>query len=80
MKFKETIGDLRRRQIAGMIYKPLRSFAELCADLGVPERTVSGKLKRNDAPKPKLTHRSNGGGKRSYYDPAEFAAWWESMQ
>lgn len=80
MKFKETIGDLRRRQIAGQIYKPLRTFAELCADLGVPERTVSGKLHRKDAPKPKLTHRSNGAGKRSYYDPAEFKAWWESIQ
>lgn len=80
MKFKETIGDLRRRQIAGLIHKPLLSFAELCADLSVPERTVSGKLKRKDAPKPKLAHRSNGGGKRSYYDPAEFKAWWESIQ
>ena len=79
MKFTETIGDLRRRQIAGTIHQPLRSFAELCADLGVPERTVSGKLRRKDAPKPKLSHRSNSGGKRSYYDPAEFRAWWETV-
>ena len=80
MKFKETIGDLRRRQIAGQIHKPLRSFAELCADLGVPERTVSGKLRSKDAPKPMLTHRSNGGGKRSYYDPDQFKTWWESAR
>jgi hypothetical protein len=80
MNFTETIGDLRRRQIAGDIRKPLRTFAEMAAELGVPERTVSGKLRRKDAPKPKVKHRSTGGGQRSYYDQAEFRAWWESIQ
>lgn len=80
MKFAETIGDLRRRQIAGNINKPLRTFAELCADLGVPQRVVSGKLRRKDAPKPKTRHKSNGGGQQSWYDPIEFKRWWHSLK
>lgn len=80
MKFAETIGDLRRRQIAGTIHKPLRSFAELCQELGVAPRTMSGKLVRKDAPKPKTVHRSNGAGKQSWYDPIEFREWWKRLQ
>ncbi len=80
MKFAETIGDLRRRQIAGKIHKPLRSFSELCADLGVPQRVVSGKLRRKDAPKPKIKHRSYGSGQQSWYDPDEFKTWWHSIK
>lgn len=80
MKFTETIGDLRRRQIAGKINKPLRTFTELCADLGVPERVVSGKLRRKDAPKPKTRHKSNSGGQQSWYDPVEFKSWWHSLK
>lgn len=76
MKFNETIGDLRRRQIAGKIHQPLRSFAELCDELGEVPRVVSGKLRSHNAPKPKLIHRSNGAGQRSYYDPEEFKTWW----
>ncbi len=80
MKFTETIGDLRRRQIAGKINKPMRSFAELCAELGVPPRVMSGKLHRKDAPKPRVKHRSNGGGQQSWYDPIEFREWWKRVQ
>lgn len=80
MKFTETIGDLRRRQIAGKINKPMRSFAELCAELGVPPRVMSGKLLRKDAPKPRVKHRSNGGGQQSWYDPDEFRSWWHSLK
>lgn len=76
MKFKETIGDLRRRQLSGQTYQPLRTFAELCQELGELERVVRGKLRSTNAPKPKLVHRSNGAGQRSYYDPQEFKAWW----
>jgi hypothetical protein len=80
MKFTETIGDLRRRQITGNIHKPLRSFAELCDELGVPPRKVSGQLRRKDAPKPKTKHRSNSGGQQSWYDPEEFKSWWRSLE
>lgn len=80
MKFAETIGDLRRRQITGKINKPLRSFAELCAELGVQPRVMSGKLARKDAPKPKTVHKSNGTGKQSWYDPVEFKSWWHSLK
>lgn len=76
MKFKETIGDLRRRQLAGQIYQPLRTFAELCEELGEPQRVVRGKLRGSNAPVPKLVHRSTGAGQRSYYDPEEFKLWW----
>lgn len=80
MKFNETIGDLRRRQVTGNIRKPLRSFAELCEELGVPPRKVSAQLGRQDAPKPKTRHRSNSGGQQSWYDPDEFKRWWKSIQ
>lgn len=80
MKFTETIGDLRRRQIAGNIHKPLRSFVELCIELGVSAPEVKGKLRRKDAPKPKTRHRSTSGGQQSWYDADEFKRWWRSLK
>lgn len=80
MKFAETIGDLRRRQIAGKIYKPLRSFNELCEELGVPAHILRGNLRRSDAPQPKTRHRSTSGGQQSWYDPIEFREWWKRVQ
>ena len=80
MKFAETIGDLRKRQLAGKIHKPLKNFHEICEMLGVPEINVKAKMVRKDRPKPKIVHRSNSFGKNSWYDPVEFKAWWKMVQ
>ena len=80
MRFAETIGDLRKRQLAGKINKPLKNFHEICEMLGVPEVNVKAKMVRKDRPKPKIVHRSISFGKNSWYDPVQFKAWWKMVQ
>ena len=59
---------------------PLRTFKELCEELGVSERTMSGALSRADAPKPVLNHsRSNRVHSNKWYDRAEFHRWWAAV-
>lgn len=80
MKFTETIGDLRRRQVSRNIRKPLRNFHEICEMLGETEGAVKARMVRKDAPRPLVVHRSTGAGKNSWFDPAEFKAWWKKVQ
>ncbi len=48
--------------------------------LGVPEKNVKAKMVRKDRPKPKIVHRSTGGGQNGWYDPVEFKKWWKMVQ
>ena len=79
MKFPETIGDLRKRQISGNINKPLKTFRELaeivCKKHNITERQLRGWLRKPDAPKSLVRHRSTGGGQNSWFNPTEFIAW-----
>jgi hypothetical protein len=66
----------RYHERGGIPRKPLRSFKELCAELGVSLPTMRGKLATHpNAPKPDLKFRSKG----SYYEPEAFKAWWRSV-
>jgi hypothetical protein len=56
---------------------PLRTFRELAEELGVPEGRLKGMLNGDGAPKPRISHRC-GNTYRSYYEPAEFRAWWRA--
>lgn len=83
MKFTETIGQLRQRQIKGQIHKPCRTYRELseiiCEKYGVTDAYLRGCLKRPDAPKMRVKHRSTGGGQNSWYEPTEFLAWFAKV-
>jgi len=80
MKFTESIGDFSKRIAKGGKKPPLRNFHEICEMLGVPEINVKAKMVRKDRPKPKIVHRSTGGGQNAWYDPVEFKAWWKVVQ
>lgn len=80
MKFTESIGEFSQRVAKGGKKPPLRNFHEICEMLGVPELNMKAKMVRKDSPKPLLVHRSNGGGKNSWYDPVEFKKWWKKVQ
>ena len=77
--FRESLGEFTKRVKSGDKYPPLRSFKELCEELGVPMRTVIGKLKMKGAPKPRLRH-STSRGNCSWYEPKEFKKWWETVK
>ena len=83
MKFDETIGQLRKRQIEGRIHKPCKTYRELseylCKKHNVTDAYLRGCLRRPDAPKPKVKHRSTGGGQNSWYEPVEFVAWFNKV-
>ncbi len=78
-KFTETIGQLRQRQIKGDIHPPCRSYRELseyiCKKYGVTDAYLRGCLRRPDAPKPKVRHKSTGAGQNTWYEPKEFVKW-----
>ena len=79
MKFPETIGQLRKRQISGDINRPLRTYRELLEmaqkKYNITDAQLRGWLRKPGAPKMKVRHRSNGGGQNSWYEPKEFFAW-----
>lgn len=79
MKFPETIGELRKRQISGNINKPLRTYRELLElalkKYNITDAQLRGWLRKPDAPKMKVRHRSTGGGQNSWYEPQEFFVW-----
>jgi len=83
MKFTETIGDLRKRQISGKINKPCRTYRELseiiCEKYGVTDSYLRGCLRKPDAPKSLIMHRSTGAGQNSWYEPKEFLAWFAKV-
>ena len=83
MKFTETIGDLRKRQIAGQIHKPCKTYRELSEIIrekyGVTDAYLRGCLRRPDAPKQKIRHKSNGAGQNSWYEPKEFLSWFAKV-
>jgi len=61
-------------------HKPLRSFAELCEELGVSQAVMRGCMNKPGAPKPKLQNLSTNTPSASWYDPDEFRAWWTSRK
>jgi len=83
MKFPETIGELRKRQLSGKINKPLKNYRELseivCEKYKITDAQLRGWMRKPDAPKSKIQHRSTGGGQNSWYNPTEFLAWAEKV-
>jgi len=83
LKFAETIGDLRKRQIAKQIHKPLKTYRELseylCKKYNISDSHLRGCLRRPDAPKKKVKHKSTGAGQNSWYDPVEFILWFKKV-
>lgn len=79
MKFAETIGDLRKRQLSGQINKPLRTYRELseiiCQKYNISDSYLRGCLRRPDAPKSLVRHKSTGAGQNTWYNPKEFLLW-----
>ena len=60
----------------GISRKPLRTFKELCDELGVSMSVMRGKLAScPNAPKPELKFYTKG----SYYEPEAFRAWWKNL-
>ena len=83
MKFPETIGELRKRQLSGKINKPLKNYRELseivCEKYKITDAQLRGWMRKPDAPKSLVRHRSTGGGQNSWYNPTEFLAWVEKV-
>ena len=73
--FKETLGEHAKRVKEHGRNPPLRTFKELCEELGVPQRTMMGKLKLEGAPKPAM-RQATSRGNASWYEPKAFKAWW----
>ena len=76
--FSESLGQMTSRIKSGGARKPLRTFVELCAELGVPQKTVMGRLKMDGAPVPELKHDTSR-GKAAWYEPIGFKKWWASL-
>ena len=56
--------------------KPLRNFQELCKELQVDPKSMSGYMGTLNGPKPKINGR-NFVTKNTWYDPDEFRARWK---
>jgi len=59
--------------------KPLRSFKELCKEVGVGSKSMAGYLGTLNGPKAKINSRG-GVVKNMWYDPDEFRAWWKEVK
>lgn len=79
MRSNETWGERMQRSRSGKTLPPLRSFKELCDELGVREKVMAGLLSRSDAPKPAVFHVSRVAGRNSYFEPVAFKAWFASI-
>lgn len=79
MKFAESLGEMTRRIKQGGKHMPLRKFKEICEELGVPQKTVMGRLKMDGAPTPILRHNGSRGN-AAWYEPVGFKKWWASLE
>lgn len=78
MIFAESFGSFVQRTKNGGGRKPLRTFKEMCEELGVNEHSMKQYFRRANAPKPRL--KSYGTRvKNSWYDPQEFRRWWRQV-
>lgn len=59
--------------------KPLRSFRELCTELGVDAKAMRGYMSSFKCPKAVINGR-NFTNKNMWYDPDEFRAWWKEVK
>ena len=75
----ESMSDWSKRIHTEGRRKPLRSFQELCKELGVNSKSMAGFLSTLNGPKAKLNHRS-GVVKNMWFDPDEFRAWWKEVK
>ena len=57
---------------------PLRSVTELCEELGVTRRVMSGLLGRSDAPT-KVLRSASQFAVNSYFEPKAFRAWYANI-
>jgi len=61
-------------------HRPLRSFRELCEELGVDHTRLVRLLGKHPGPKPKINHSARAAvHANSWYDPLEVRAWWGSL-
>jgi hypothetical protein len=83
LKFNESLYDFRQRQLNGKTRKPCRTYLELseylCKKYNVTDAYLRGCLRRPDAPKMVVRHRSTVGVQNSWYDPSEFVAWFKKV-
>ena len=59
--------------------QPLRTFKELCDELGIPRNRMTVLLGRPDAPKPELKH-VQGASAATWYKPGAFRAWFAKLK
>lgn len=59
--------------------KPLRSFKELCAELGIERKIMMGYMGTLKGPKPVINGQTFK-NKNMWYDPDEFRAWWKGVK
>lgn len=79
VKFTETLAEFSHRTKTKGAFPPLRTFKELCEELGVDMKAMSGKMNRKDAPKPVFKNRGRNTLQASWYNPKEFKTWWKSI-
>jgi hypothetical protein len=80
MKFTESIGQFSARVKNGGAKVPLRSGKELAEEFGLTKNRFNGLMRRKDAPKPKLKHKSDDAGSNTWYDPKEVRSWWANIK
>ena len=75
----ESMSDWSKRIHTEGRRKPLRSFQELCKELGVNSKAMAGYLGTFNGPKAKLNNRG-GVVRNMWFDPDEFRAWWKEVK
>ena len=75
----ESMSDWSKRIHTEGRRKPLRSFQELCKELGVNSKVMAGYLGTFNGPKAKLNNRG-GVVRNMWFDPDEFRAWWKEVK
>ena len=75
----ESLYDRKKQGAQSKQHKPLRSFKELCEELGVCMQAMQYQLRRKDAPKPVFIYMGRFTFQNSYYEPAAFKAWFTSI-
>ena len=79
MRFEESLGAFTKRLKSGEVRKPLRTFKELCEELGVPIARMRMYIRwSKNPPKKKIPRR--GVVKNTWYDPDEFKKWFSEIK
>jgi len=82
---KQTLGDFRRRTLAGGGRKPLRTLSELAAEFGVTDKSLQASIIQ-DPEGPRPLYRTGGTVSSImktrrpisvWYDPDLVRAWWK---